>query len=422
MSARRPARWCLVALWVLASACASPPTEVLVVIDAQPTSRALARALRVRVLSDDRARVVLDATRTLSGASMLPLTVPLIPEGGDASRSFVVEATLLGASGAVVSLARAEGTYVEGEVREIVLCVFDVCRGTECGTTEPDCADTATCRTCVGPTPSCVSAAAESFAAGSRPAVCPAPDCTPSVAPGAPEATCDDGIDDDCDAAIDCVDDDCTGVACGLPGEVCAGGECRCSTAEVCDDGVSNDCDGETDCADADCAGELCDPSLGLRCNAGACSTCSTGTNEICDNSIDDDCDGYVDCEDPECCADGATCGGHRCRGSDSLRCCGGACVAINTEQRCGGCRVSCLTAADGHPYQCVRVTSVVDDPIPRYSCRCSGDRTTTYCSGDLVCRASDGQTLCNCNEDADCATSGMRCDRNGDMHQNYCR
>jgi len=237
-----------------------------------------------------------------------------------------------------------------------------------------------------------------------------------------PEASCSDGVDDDCDTAIDCADDDCAAAPCGLPGEVCAGGECRCSTTEICDDGVSNDCDDLVDCADEDCAGEVCDPGPGLRCNAGACSTCPTGSNEICDNTVDDDCDGYVDCEDPECCADGVACDGRRCRDSDSLRCCGGACVAINTEERCGGCRVSCLTAADGHRYQCVRITSVVGDSIPRYSCRCSGDRSSTYCSGDLVCRASDGQTLCDCNENTDCAASGMTCARSGDMHHNYCR
>jgi hypothetical protein len=56
---------------------------------------------------------------------------------------------------------------------------------------------------------------------------------------------CDDGLDNDCDRAIDCRDGDCAMI------EPC--GRCH---REDCDDGVDNDCDGSVDCGDSDCSAD----------------------------------------------------------------------------------------------------------------------------------------------------------------------
>jgi len=109
-----------------------------------------------------------------------------------------------------------------------------------------------------------------------------------------PEATCTDGIDNDCDGMTDCADT----ADCGAD-PACQGGSCDtysdktscnadsacswnngakiCEDAAVCvpdqtpeascTDGVDNDCDGLTDCADtADCGA---DPA----CQGGSCDT-----------------------------------------------------------------------------------------------------------------------------------------------------
>ncbi|MGB5175725.1 MAG: hypothetical protein WBQ30_13390, partial [Thermoanaerobaculia bacterium] len=68
----------------------------------------------------------------------------------------------------------------------------------------------------------------------------------------------------------------------------CGGG---CDITEdpeaTCDDGLDNDCDGDFDCFDADC-----DTNPACECQP---------VDEICDNGTDDDCDGLVDCDDPDC-------------------------------------------------------------------------------------------------------------------------
>ena len=78
---------------------------------------------------------------------------------------------------------------------------------------------------------------------------------------------CDDGIDNNRDGALDCLDDACVGT------EICT---------EDCSDGIDNDVDGLTDCLDLECRG------------TDACI-------EICDNGTDDTGEGLVDCEDPSC-------------------------------------------------------------------------------------------------------------------------
>lgn len=97
-------------------------------------------------------------------------------------------------------------------------------------------------------------------------------DTDPTIYPGAMEI-CADGVDNNCDGAIDSADPAC--------------GQSQCSDG----DGDGYGFPGDPSCAYAE---EDCDDSL-----AGV----NPGASENCGNGIDDNCDGLVDGEDPACAA-----------------------------------------------------------------------------------------------------------------------
>ena len=130
---------------------------------------------------------------------------------------------------------------------------------------------------------------------------------------------CRDGVDNDGDGRIDCMDPDCSSVCV----EICDDGEdndgdgqidckdldCVGECNENCSDGKDNDGDGLVDCQDPDCVGqcvEECEDGLDndgdglVDCEDGDCFGYPTCT-EICDDGIDNDGDGLVDCVDDEC-------------------------------------------------------------------------------------------------------------------------
>ena len=129
------------------------------------------------------------------------------------------------------------------------------------------------------------------------------PDATDS---GPGQEICTNGVDDDDDGLIDCVDPDCrTHPSCSSTNpEICTNKQdddgdgfvdcqdpdckthpaCGTTTPEVCTNGRDDDGDGLVDCNDPDCFGH---------------SNCKQA--EICNNGIDDDGDGLVDCKDPQC-------------------------------------------------------------------------------------------------------------------------
>jgi hypothetical protein len=99
----------------------------------------------------------------------------------------------------------------------------------------------------------------------------------------APEV-CANGVDDDGDTLVDCMDQDCQNdPAC----------------PEVCDNGIDDNGNGSIDCEDWACQYEV------------ACS-------EVCDNGIDDNGNGSIDCEDWGCYADPG------CPENDAAKCSNG--------------------------------------------------------------------------------------------------
>ena len=94
-------------------------------------------------------------------------------------------------------------------------------------------------------------------------------DCADTACFGDPacfELLCSDGLDNDSDRFVDCLDTDCSS-----------------GCFELCNDGVDNDGDALIDCRDLDCFG---DPSC---------------TETDCSDGIDNDFDDGVDCFDFEC-------------------------------------------------------------------------------------------------------------------------
>ena len=112
-----------------------------------------------------------------------------------------------------------------------------------------------------------------------------------------PEATCDDGVDNDCDTFSDCADSDCAAdPACSVCDSTCGDNAVEC--AEVCDSN-SESC-GNLGFVD-DGTSALCKPDC-----TGFDDICTACSNEElnCSDLIDNDCDGLIDGNDPDCQAD----------------------------------------------------------------------------------------------------------------------
>lgn len=128
------------------------------------------------------------------------------------------------------------------------------------------------------------------------------------------EHVCGDAADDDNDGLFDCADADCQfdSDGDGVGGTPC-GADCndadpaiRPGAIEDCSDGVDQDCDALIDCADPDCpvvdadADGVPKPPCGGDCDDSDPSN-FPGNPEDCDNLRDDDCDGLIDQADPQC-------------------------------------------------------------------------------------------------------------------------
>lgn len=128
------------------------PTQVLIVFTADAPTTALTERLHIEVTNQEGIRRVwdIDLREGEPTATRFPVTLPLVPRGGDATRTYDVVADAIGASG-VIARQRVRSRYVADELREIRVrfsseCSAVLCdRGTTCrgGTCVDACAEPA---------------------------------------------------------------------------------------------------------------------------------------------------------------------------------------------------------------------------------------------------------------------------------------
>jgi hypothetical protein len=186
------------------------------------------------------------------------------------------------------------------------------------------------------------------------------------------------------------------------PGYGClnlSGGGFACyPTIETCDNGVDDNNDGAIDCAAPECAGdascavcgdgilggdEQCDPPDGVTCN----STCLfiLPPEDSCGNLIDEDSDGLYDCQDPDCQALAS------CQPGSGLT--GAPCTSPSD------CQTDALD-----PF-CIDQAQFA---WPDGACSEFCDLAMNDCSGDAVCAdvalgTTSGLCIDGCVADADC-------------------
>lgn len=361
---------CALALYCAVSSCAGEardPTQVMVVVDAQPGVRARAAKMRIVVRGTTHENTVAyDRTLSASAAEIiLPYVLALTPKNGDASRRFEVLVTVTDAEGAFVAQARAVSGYVKHQKLVLFLLLEDSCANISCGELE----------TCAAGR--CGSAAVDP--AGLDPLNdVDLPDGGTAIGTGVPGGG--------------------TSGAGGTSGSGGASGAGGADPDAECTDGVELACGTEVG---------VCAPGV-RRCVDGSWTTCSDavwGSAETCDLE-DDDCDGDID-ENATCTTDGLA-------NTSSAVCEAGACVARQCQSLWGDCNDA---RADGceQALTTLEHCGVCDAP-------CAIANATETCTGGTcqvaVCDAGYGDcnldgTSCETPLDTifDCGACGASCD-----------
>ncbi len=237
------------------------------------------------------------------------------------------------------------------------------------------------------------------------------------VAPMEGGAELCNGLDDDCDGAVD--EGVRVGTACGACGAgatVCTGGEVLCEgdrapEEEDCN-GVDDDCDGEVDeearlVGDACDAGEACGGVGALVCDQGVlnCGGVERPEAEDVCNGVDDDCDGRLDEAEP---SEGEACG------DDVGACEPGALRCLGGMMACIGGTSPVPEACDTLDNDCDGQADEADDvggggPCPGLGDPCGGNG---LCPSGL-CFNDRGQPYCSreCEVEAEDCGEGLRCE-----------
>lgn len=180
--------------------------------------------------------------------------------------------------------------------------------------------------------------------------ICPA-DCAATAI--AVETNCGNGMDDDGDSMVDCVDTNCSTLT------ACA----TANLAEICADFIDNDGDGSTDCADSECTSKP------------ACATAST------------------------------SCGDGTCAGSETVALCPADCSTVSvTNCGNGSCEAGLGETTVTCPGDCAATTcgnSICDSTETNLTCPadCTGGGGA-MCNNNGICDTSTGETVAMCPTD----------------------
>lgn len=183
----------------------------------------------------------------------------------------------------------------------------------------------------------------------------------------------------------------------------------NCASRETsCGDGLDDDCDQQVDCLDTDCGGLACDDrnqcTTGDTCQAGTCRgartvTCNAPTNDCLQAT------GSCDPTSGECLypakVDGAACGTNT-----ASRCCSGQCKNLTTSVTdCGGCGLACAAAQSCVPIEATQCLSGMQPIDTSARCQCG---LNVPCPKEQVC-GSNG--LCRPVDPTQCAPGQFMAD-----------
>lgn len=253
------------------------------------------------------------------------------------------------------------------------------------------------------------------------------------------ESECKNGVDDDWDGLLDCLDADCNGTPCD-DGDLCTTGEVCAS--RLCAQGQPVQCLNPTglcrsavgSCvADGGC--EYPFVSSGTPCGVdqvcGRLGGCMAKENNafVCSNGVDDDDDGRTDCDDPKCagvlCDDQNACtSGEFCSFGDGGACTGGTLtVCTSPPTTCFSDAGTCNTETGACSYAQFSVGSACSPPIANRACGRDAGCMVKEAFAAIFCRDSvdnDDNGLTDCADpqcggflcdDSNPCTTGERCD-----------